>query len=193
VAKSMSIKLLTLPRSGSHLTAAILKCDPVPAIKPDFIWEDEKKIVEEIESNRNVWFHYPHRELVSWAFQNSQADKYLLLRDPRAIIASWAHYCEEPSSALNFLYCGKKLHTYPFKKRIDLITDFAKDLFFDYEKWRQSGMFTVLRYRDILFSPLSRFPYVGFRLGVIDSYKNDMTEKQIKRANKIYRELIKVW
>lgn len=187
------MKLLTLPRSGSHLMGVILKCSSEPTIKAHYEWMPEERAIEIIESPDSRWFHYPYTEKVAMAFQESQVDKYLLLRDPRAIIVSWAHYCEEPDGALDFVHKEKYLHTYPLEDRIDLVMDVAKDLFWDYEKWRQSGMFTVLRYRDILFNPLARVAHTGFRLGTIDSYKEEMTPKQLKKSTEMYKELIERW
>jgi hypothetical protein len=184
--------LLTLPRSGSHLMAQILKCGPVPTMKVDG-WVPEEDVVNKIESKGSFWFHYPYVESVRQALQESQEDKYLLLRDPRAIIVSWAYYCEEPDSPLDFIHKDKYLHTYPLKKRIDLIINHAYSLLWDYEKWRQSGMFTVLRYRDIVFNPLARTAFDGFRSGVVGNFRNDMTDEQMEKCSRLYGDLIANW
>jgi len=185
--------LLTLPRSGSHLTAGILKCNPAFTLKAYYKWIPEEDVVKKIKTEKDIWFHYPYVESVRKALQESQQDKYLLLRDPRAIIVSWAYYCEEPNSALDIYYDSKYLHEYPLKKRIDILIDEVRDLIYDYEKWRQSGMFIVLRYRDILFNPLARTALTGFRLGVLGGYDDDMTYQQVKKCNSLYKNEIESW
>ena len=118
-----------------------------------------------------------------------------MVRDPRDIIVSTAHFCEKyPHTFMNWRVDGHLFGWYTVEKRIDfLIDDILEESLFNFEKWRKSGLFEVLHYRDLIDHPTAKVYHNWLRRGVTGSYKDEMTPEQIERATEKYRELIEAW
>ena len=190
--------LISHMRAGSHLAAAILKLRP-------FVAHNEQtgkmipveELIAVISAGYDMWTYYPyHRKLERYLIVNQdEIEPYLLLRDPRDIIVSTAHFCEKyPNTFLNFEVDGRKFSDMGLEERIDhLIDDILEESLFDYEKWRTSGLFNIIHYRDLIKHPIADFYQNWKRRGVTGSYKDEMTRKQIRRATQKYKELIEKW
>jgi hypothetical protein len=194
----MSAVLISHMRAGSHLAAAILDLAP-------FVAHDEqtgemipvRKLISVIKmTGGGVWTYYPYDKRLEYYLKfESTASLFLLVRDPRDIIVSTAHFCEKyPDTFLNYKVDGKLFSEMSVKERIDhLIDDILEESLFNFERWRKTGMFTVLRYRDLVYHPKSLEYKTWLRRGVTGSYKDEMTPEQIKRSTDKYRELIEAW
>ena len=189
--------LISHMRAGSHLAAKILGCHP-------YVAHDEQtgemfnvyRLIGALELGVDIWTYYPYnRRLEYYIRTHENMEPYLLLRDPRDIIVSTAHFCEKyPHTFMNWTVDGKKFRRYPLKKRIDfLIDDILPESLFDYDKWRKTGIFNIIRYRDIIKHPVARMYRSWKRRGVKGSYKDEMTPEQIERASEKFAELIEKW
>lgn len=187
--------ILTHPRSGSHLLAHILKAVPFTAIKHDGNYVTVNKVINQIVYNkRNFWFHYPFNSDLVDALKRNHDYRVLLLRDPRDIICSIADIVDDNQVLDNrYTHDGKRLSAHPFSKRIDILIETMRADFDEYEKWRRSGLWFVLRYRDIISFHAARYFRKHKRNGVAGSHKAIMKPKQIERANYLYKDLIAAW
>jgi len=187
---------ITHPRSGSHLLAHILNLAPLSGYYDDE--SAEPKPLSWIKNGLNgldsIWFHYPYNEPLLNYLKKSDAELYVLLRDPRDIIVSVAHFVNAcPNNFLNYLYTENRLADYPFKQRIDRLIVGMKNHLYDYDKWRQSGHFRCMYFRDIIKSPVAKANTQEMRRGITGSHKDEMTPKQIRKSTDLYHPLIKAW
>jgi hypothetical protein len=189
--------LISHMRAGSHLAAKILGCRP-------FVAHDEKTgdmmnvyhLLGVLDLGVDVWTYSPYNQRLAYYIRTREnVDAYLLLRDPRDIIVSTAHFCEKyPNTFMNWEVDGVRFAKYSLERRIDfLIDDILEHSLFDYDRWRRSRLFTLLRYRDIINHPIAKVYQNWLRRGVKGSYKDEMTPEQIERSTEKYKELIEAW
>ena len=141
-----------------------------------------------------IWIHSPyHQDLLDWVIDREVA-LHLLLRDPRDIIVSWAHVVEQaPKLFWNYRYNRKQLTEYNIPTRIDILTKLLVPLMHDFDQWRQRGCFEVHHYRDIIERPEAKDYTFNKVRGVVGSHKDEMTGKQIAKANRLYGDIIDLW
>ena len=189
--------LLSHMRAGSHLAAAIMQLHP-------FVAHNEQtgemmpveKLINVLSMDNDIWTYYPyHHRLEYWIKHKPDLKPYLLLRDPRDIIVSTAHFCEKyPQTFLNYNVNGVRFSDMPVSRRIDyLIDDILHESLYDYERWRMTGLFELIRFRDLLKHPVAKIYHNWKRRGVVGAYKDEMTTEQIARCDDRYGELIEVW
>lgn len=186
--------LLSQPRAGAHLLAMQLGLMPFPMLTRDDGYKPIKGLIKEIKSGSNIWFHYKYDTKLFCFLKDYNCKKYLLLRDPRDVIVSIARYVGKlPDSPINYVVGGRYLSDYEYRERIDILIDYMPDEFNHYEKWRKTGIFTVLRYRDIICKPDVNNMTTEKRRGIVGSYKDEMTGSQIEKCNSVFTDLIKLW
>jgi hypothetical protein len=190
----MQTVILSFPRSGSHLLAKKMWCKPYSAITRDDGPIDVDDVITRIEKGDDIWFHYPYSNKLEEYLRINKSNKYLLLRDPRDIIVSIAHYVAKvPDSPINWKHNDIYLSGMEYEDRIDAIIEIIGPWFNSYEKWRRSGIFDVFHFRDIIHYPIADKYKEEKRRGMVGSYKDEMTPKQIRKCNKIFSDLIKLW
>lgn len=187
--------IITFPRAGSHLAARILGVEPVEC-------QNEKtgapvpayQVIENIKKKGNAWIHYPYDEKLLDFLIMSRASLYMTVRDPRDIIVSTAHFCEKyPQTFMNWVIDGKHFVDYSVQERIDYLIPMLKDRLFDYDRWRQTGLFQIVKYTDSLKHEVAQTYKNWKRVGAPVNYPNEMTPEQIKKANEVYVDLIGAW
>ena len=179
------------------MAAAILQLQP-------FVAHNEQtgemipvhELIHVLSSGQDIWTYYPYNHrLEYWIRHEPDLKPYLLIRDPRDIIVSTAHFCERyPQTFLNYNVNGVHFSDMPPSVRIDhLINDILPKSLFDYEKWRMTGLFEIIHFRDLLKHPVSKVYHNWKRRGVVGAYKDEMTTEQIDKCNDKFGELIEAW
>jgi len=192
------IKLIfSLPRSGSGLCGAILG---VPKGEGGFdrsITNPKpiKYVLDRARKYDGLWTHYPHTDVMEDYLRRTRDFAcYVNLRDPRDIIVSYAHAIERnPTWWMNYKHNGKRMADYPFTERIDHLIDYMHDELFRHDKWRESGICLPMYYRNNITHPIAKTRLDNKMRGIVGSYKDEMTLKQIDRATDKYRKLVELW
>ena len=187
--------LISHPRSGTHLLAHILGVREFATYKG--VWtltvRQPKAIKRVLSNGSRIWVHYPYNDTLREFLEGWDGQKRLLLRDPRDIIVSIAHFVEAcPGMYLNYIG-GKQLSQMPFVDRVDWLIDVMRDPLYDHDRWRKTGLFQLYYYHEIVEHPAAASYNYNLVRGIVGGYKQDMTKKQIDRADKYYGELIEVW
>jgi hypothetical protein len=187
--------ILTFPRSGSHLLAYILRAKPFTAIQSDGTPISIENLLTRLWIKQSFWFHYPFNLRLAVALNMLNVNKYLLLRDPRDIICSTADSDAEHIEVITGItdYDGVPIMEYPIKERIDILIDVMQPLMHDFEKWRRTGLFMVLRYRDLIHTPEAAAYISHKNKGVVKSHESMMAPEQIYRSTQYYEDLIYYW
>ena len=143
----------------------------------------------------NVWTYYPYNKELRSFLKHLDADLFMLVRDPRDIIVSTAHFCDKyPNTFLNYKIGDRHFSDMGMEERIDhLIDDILEESLFDYERWRLSGLFKVIHFRHLLDHPIAGQYQNWKRRGITGAYLDEMTREQIERSTIKYKELIDAW
>ena len=186
---------ITYPRSGSHLMGKAygLKDWAARETNPDPSFKALTELIAKL--NLNIWVHYYYSPRLVWTLEESGADCYILLRDPRDIIVSLAHYVEDrPDTFPNFYYLpDEKLSDYPFTERIDILIAYAFYDMLEYELYRQCDIFKPIYYEDLLKLPDAQI-YTKYKVrGIVGAYKDEMTPEQIRCSSDRFEPLIEAW
>lgn len=186
---------ITYPRSGSHLMAKAygLKDWAARITNPNPTFKKLKQVIKKL--NSNIWIHYHYSQGLVCALKERDIDCYILLRDPRDIIVSLAHYVyAKPDTFPNYYYLpDEKLSDYPFKERIDILITAAHPDMLDYDKYRKCDLFKPIYFEDLLSKPDAKTYTKYKRRGIVGSYKDEMTQQQIVRSTCVYGDLIEKW
>jgi len=185
--------LITLPRSGSHLAGRVLDCAGFTAVRKDGPPFGLEHITNRLKTGQSVWFHYPFSQELYDYLQGFDAEKYVLLRDPRDIIVSMSHRVEDyPGALVNYKHEGNRLSHYPFTERMDILIEMMREPFADFDQWRQAGL-TPVHYSEFVKHPVAETFTEQKRRGVVGAYKSEMTPEQIERANQSFGDLVYLW
>lgn len=186
--------LITHPRSGSHLAARIMRLRGFTAVRKDAPPHPDDYVIAELRKGYDIWFHYPFSRKLADYLELIDAEKFVLLRDPRDIIVSIAHRVEDyPRTLVNYWHNQRRLSSYPFEQRVDALIDMMQAPFADFDNWRQCEFMQPIYFRQLLADPVA-MTYTEQKIrGVRGAYKDKMTGDQKERATRLYKDLIEVW
>ena len=180
--------LISFPRAGTHLAAKILRVnlDHFETFNNITIKNIEERVTGGFENS-----HKPYSEEFINLIKNSGIKTYIVLRDPRDIIVSHTYWHENKKRSFSNL--KDNLDKIPFEKRMDYIIDALEEHFYLYDKYRTSNLCQLVYYSELVKNKVSKKYTDWLRKGIVGSYKNEMTAKQIKKSTKKYEYLINNW
>jgi hypothetical protein len=214
---------ISMPKSGTYLFGYMTQCETgittlrseaqsIPVnqfLDPGIIAERLTNLNPAI----NYRAHLPNHE--SYIDKLSQFRRVILiLRDPRDVINSHAHYVYlHPRSPLNYFHDGnKRLNEIPFSRRIDYLITNLRPVFYLFEAWRKMGIETFYyeQYKTAPLDLFDRFSKMGYgtpaeisarsnrrgmsyRAGGMGEWKQTFTSYQKRACKNIYGDLIESW
>jgi hypothetical protein len=214
---------ISIPKSGTYLFGFMTRSETgITTLKseaqkiPANQFLDPETIAERLTNLNpaiNYRAHLPHHE--SYIDKLSQFRRVILiLRDPRDIINSHAHYVYlHHKSPLNYFHHEyKRLHEIPFSRRVDYLITNLRPVFYLFEAWRKMGIETFYyeQYKNVpgdLFDRLSKMGYgtpaeisarshqrgMSYRAASMGEWEKTFTNYQKRACKNLYGDLIESW
>ena len=215
---------ISVPKAGTHLFGLMTRCTTgiiglreVPQIEPvnQFVRVETLKLrFKDLDPNLNYRGHIPYHPEIEPLVKRQFQHVLLILRDPRDVIVSWAHYVENlKTSALNTKLNRGRLSDIPFSSRVDFLIDHMRLFLLSFEPWREKSYVTTLHYEEFKTNPQrvlmqlaamefgsvtemlerARKREYTFRKGTINNWQTEFNEMQKHQAEKKFGDIIAKW
>ena len=216
----MKFLQISIPKAGTHLfeNMTLARIANLPLVFGGITQlfpsqADIEARFNDLEADGRYKAHLPYFEGVERLLEQFE-HVIFILRDPRDIIVSMAHFIGNlPTSVFNWKVDGKPLSERPLSYRIDYLIENMPPVFSRFDPWLDVEGIEIFRYEDHHHFPgetYRRLEKMGlgtvselkarakkkaytFRAGTIENWKNEFTPPQKQKANANYAAFVSKW
>lgn len=211
--------LISVPKAGGHLFAQMTESQEAAFLVRDQRGPGQQFMAAQQIRDRlrgmsgNVWGHVPYHPALAPVVESAET-ALLLVRDPRDIIVSHAHYvARKRNSALDYAIGKVRLSKIPFEQRVGFLIASMGPVFARFDMWRRMPFVQVFRYEEYQRDPEGTMERLGalgygavdgmrarakihsytFRKGAIGDWETEFTGRQKAKAERLFGEIIDRW
>jgi len=216
----MKLLQISIPKAGTHLfeNMTLARTANLPlvfgGIEKLFPSQAEiQKRFRDLATDGRYKAHLPYFEGVEKLLEQFDCVIFLI-RDPRDIIVSMAHFIGNlPTSVFNWTIEGKRLSERDLSYRIDYLVENMAPVFARFDPWVDVKNIMIFRYEEHVRDPqitYQRLAALGlgtaqeleeraqkkaytFRAGTIENWKTEFTPAQKRKANANFASFLDRW